>query len=688
MITKNLAAEQRVPILERENRVKLTADIQTPHIDSLLTVSQGETGTIVGHVNEFVRVKLDFNPLDRHSPKAFELEVLPSQITLIDPNILISPELKSFIPPLSYDEREKLLHNLQLNGCREPLVVWEGHSILLDGHNRFELCTKYGIEYKVVEVRLPSFESAYSWIVSNQLGRRNLTPEAMSYLRGKLYNLEKQQGRRNDLTSASSGTKLDDINGGHNGDKLTSRQNDHKLDNLTSRHNGTKLDEENSTSRQNDDKLDEKNLTSGQSDDKLDNLTSRQNDDKLFEENLTSRQSDEKLSERLASKYKVGSRTIERDAKFALAVDNLANTVGENVRQSILSRDANLNKKETLELAAIALSEPEQVKEKFEGGRYLKEKQLTPFPYQVGEVVRISAKNEPQLRGFAGCWAVITAVHEFSGDIQMWNGTATNIHPQHLSSLGYNPSECESKKQLCERITKIIEQSPEATAMQFLSILGRQRAPELTELEEKMLSLLEREYGVETAEPQFEGTKTAEPKSEGVKESEPQIPETNQSNLQSEDTTSQPENSPSPKPQPPATKLPLLKRPTVDDIPPSRDYNDIISLIDLHMNELGWDKGYGRKFLNRTYGKTSRQLLSDEELLGFLNHLKSLYSPEELHEECHKYTEGKTVYWSGKEYQVSYVLRDLKRVILLSLSGDDVGDRYTVHPFEIGGTNN
>jgi len=140
MITTNfLTAKPIQPILERENRVKLTADVQAPHVDSLLTVSQGETGTIVGHINEFVRVKLDFNPTDRYSPKAFEIEVLPSQITLIDPNIIISPELKCFIPPLSYDEREKLLHNLRLNGCREPLVVWEGHSILLDGHNRFEL---------------------------------------------------------------------------------------------------------------------------------------------------------------------------------------------------------------------------------------------------------------------------------------------------------------------------------------------------------------------------------------------------------------------------------------------------------------------------------------------------------------------------------------------------------------------
>jgi len=656
MITNFLAAKPIQPILSRENRVKLTADVQTPHVDSLLTVAQGQTGTIVGHVNEFVRVKLDYNPESAEATEPFYVEVLPSQITLIDPNILISPELKSFIPPLSSDEREKLLHNLRLNGCREPLVVWGGHSILLDGHNRFELCTKYGIDYQIVEVRLPSFESAYSWIVSNQLGRRNLTPEAMSYLRGKLYNLEKQTDRRKNLTGG---------------------QNDPKLDNLTGGQNGHQLDEENLIGGQNGHQLDEENLIGGQSDHQLE------------AENLVGGQSDHQLktASKIAQRYKVGERTIRRDAKFAEAVDNLANTVGEDVRQSILSRDANLTKKETLELGAIALNEPERVKEKFDGGRYLKEKKPTPFPYQVGEVVKISAKNEPQLRGFGGCWAIITAVHTFSGDIQMWNGKATNIHPEHLSSLDYNPSQCENRKQLCERITKIIEQSPETTAMQFLSILGRQRPPELTELEEKMLNLLEHEYGVETAEPQSEEPKTAEAKSENAKESEPQVPETNQSNLQSEDTKEsepQSDNSPTAEAQSQTPKPLLLKKPPVDDIPPSRDNNKIISLIDLHIKLLGWDQEeYSNKFINRIYGKTSCDLLSDEELLEFLNHLKCLYSPEELYEECLKYTKGQTVGWCGKEYQVSYFRGDLKRVILLSLSGDDFGARYTVHPFEI-----
>ena len=639
--TNNTTTEPIQPLLERENRVKLTGDIQTSSLDSPLTVAQGETGTIVSHVNGLVKVKLDFNPLDRYSSEPFELEVLLSQITLIDPHILINPDLKSFIPPLSYDERDKLLGNLRLNGCREPLVIWEEASILLDGHNRFELCTKYGIKYQTVKVSLDSFESAYSWIILNQLGRRNLTPEAMSYLRGKLYNLEKEQGKRKDLTY------------GHNGHKL-------EVENLTCDHFDHKLE--------------------------TDNLTCSQNELNL--EMTISK----KTAEKLAELYKVGSGTIRRDGKFANAVDTLANTVGENVRKSILSRDANLTKKKTLELAKKAEREPDQVKENFVEGRYVylgPPKEFTPFPYQVGEVVRVIGKNEPQLRGFAGCWAIITAVSEFSGDLKMWNGTATNIHPQQLSSLGYNSSQREAKKRLCERITRIIEQSPEATAMQILSLLGRQREPELTQLEEKILSLLEYEYSVETVQQQFKETKTAEVKSEGIKESEPQVTETNQLSQQSEDKSSQPENNNESELQSPVTKVPLFTRtrPRIDDIPPSREYHDIISLIDFHMNELGWDSEYGKTFLNRTYGKTSRQFLSDDELLEMLHHLRCLYTSDEYYQECQKYTEGQTVYWSGKEYQVSHVREDFNRLVLLSLSGNNLGERYTVHPFEINITN-
>ena len=95
-------------------------------------------------------------------------------------------------------------------------------------------------------------------------------------------------------------------------------------------------------------------------------MTSRQSGDKLTSRSSgtksTSRQNGEKLSKRLASEYKVGSRTIERDAEFALAVDTLAYALGEEIRQDLLSRNAQLTKKDTLNLAKVAANNPEKAK--------------------------------------------------------------------------------------------------------------------------------------------------------------------------------------------------------------------------------------------------------------------------------------------------------------------------------------
>ena len=60
-----------------------------------------------------------------------------STSTQITP-IQIDSELRALIPPLSSEERSQLEVNLVAEGCRDPLVVWKGHHILLDGHNRYE----------------------------------------------------------------------------------------------------------------------------------------------------------------------------------------------------------------------------------------------------------------------------------------------------------------------------------------------------------------------------------------------------------------------------------------------------------------------------------------------------------------------------------------------------------------------
>jgi Family of unknown function (DUF6011)/DNA N-6-adenine-methyltransferase (Dam) len=51
------------------------------------------------------------------------------------------------------------------------------------------------------EISLPDLDAAKLWILRNQRGRRNLTPNGLSFVRGTEYNLLKRQGKRTDLTS-------------------------------------------------------------------------------------------------------------------------------------------------------------------------------------------------------------------------------------------------------------------------------------------------------------------------------------------------------------------------------------------------------------------------------------------------------------------------------------------------------
>lgn len=54
------------------------------------------------------------------------------------------------------------------------------------------------------------------------------------------------------------------------------------------------------------------------------------------------------------------------------------------------------------------------------------------------------------------------------------------------------------------------------------------------------------------------------------------------------------------------------------------DFSDIIAKSNVELKRLGWTSEQGREYLLQTYGKRSRQLLSDEELLEFLQYLESL----------------------------------------------------------------
>lgn len=53
------------------------------------------------------------------------------------------------------------------------------------------------------------------------------------------------------------------------------------------------------------------------------------------------------------------------------------------------------------------------------------------------------------------------------------------------------------------------------------------------------------------------------------------------------------------------------------------NWDEVIQAIDFEMERLGWDKQRGQKYILDKYGKKSRQVLSDRQLLEFLGHLKA-----------------------------------------------------------------
>ena len=123
-------------------------------------------------------------------------------------NFKIEPEFQDLIPPLNELEYDVLEESILSEGCREPLIIWAGENILLDGHNRFKICLENKIEYKVIKKEFDDENAAKNWMLMNQLGRRNLSPDNLTLLRGQLYKLGKSQGKRTDLTLGQIDTKL------------------------------------------------------------------------------------------------------------------------------------------------------------------------------------------------------------------------------------------------------------------------------------------------------------------------------------------------------------------------------------------------------------------------------------------------------------------------------------------------
>ena len=121
-------------------------------------------------------------------------------------DLIIDNEFRDLIPPLSDDEFKQLEKNLLRDGIRDPLVTWNG--ILIDGHNRYELAKKHGLEFETTELHFADRNEALHWIITNQLGRRNLSAYDRSILALKLKPVIAAKAKENSLANLKQNTDV------------------------------------------------------------------------------------------------------------------------------------------------------------------------------------------------------------------------------------------------------------------------------------------------------------------------------------------------------------------------------------------------------------------------------------------------------------------------------------------------
>ncbi len=201
--------------------------------------------------------------------------------------LTIDQEFEDLCPRLTAEEYAKLEQSLIDDGCRDPITVWANHEdTIIDGHNRYRICQINDIPFKTRAWKLETRGDVINWIITNQLGRRNLTEEQKAYLRGKRYRAE-QGNQRDNLRRGSESPK---------------DQNDPSGD----------------------------------------------------------------TAERIAAELHVGSATVKRDAKFADAVDAVAEAAGPDAKAAILSGELGVSKSDVQKLAALP---PKQQKAAIKGGK-------------------------------------------------------------------------------------------------------------------------------------------------------------------------------------------------------------------------------------------------------------------------------------------------------------------------------
>jgi transcriptional regulator with XRE-family HTH domain len=84
-------------------------------------------------------------------------------------------------------------------------VTW--NEIIIDGHNRYAICKKHDVAFKIVTMEFADRSHAKEWIIRNQFGRRNLPPYVRVSLALELESTIAARAKENQKLSEGAGSK-------------------------------------------------------------------------------------------------------------------------------------------------------------------------------------------------------------------------------------------------------------------------------------------------------------------------------------------------------------------------------------------------------------------------------------------------------------------------------------------------
>ena len=86
---------------------------------------------------------------------------------------VVLPEMEELLPSLSAEQFSALESDILENGCYAPVIVNED-MVIIDGHNRFRICEKHGLPFRMLVFSFADLLEAKQWALDTQKGRRNL----------------------------------------------------------------------------------------------------------------------------------------------------------------------------------------------------------------------------------------------------------------------------------------------------------------------------------------------------------------------------------------------------------------------------------------------------------------------------------------------------------------------------------